>query len=125
IIHLCAGGNAATDLGLPFASAAEDPLCPVSARPGPSARRHHLVAGPTERDQSVVASFQAYQKITVVCMKRKARPSVCFRMKGELHMPMIRLRELSRPCLALMATIGAAIAQDAAPPPPEGELGQL
>ena len=39
-------------------------------------------------------------------------------------MPMIRLRELSRPCLLLLATVGTAIAQEPASPPPD-ELTQL
>lgn len=40
-------------------------------------------------------------------------------------MPMIRLRELSRPCLLLLASIGTAIGQEPATPPPVDEVSQL
>lgn len=40
-------------------------------------------------------------------------------------MPMIRLRELSRPCLLLLVSIGTATAQEPAVPPPADELSQL
>ena len=63
ITRRCAGGSVWIDSDRPGACAGADPSCRAWRRRALWARRHRLVAGPTERDRLVVASFQACRSL--------------------------------------------------------------
>jgi LysM repeat protein len=100
-------------------------LYQASARRALSARRHHLVADPTERDPRVFASYQAWREDYGCLLETQgAGRGLPANEEGENTMFMIRLCALARPCVLLLAIAGAALAQEN-PAPAAEELAKL